>query len=119
MKLWVKTVLVVVIVLVVATGVSAVKIFGLRAFIGPRTRDLTSRTFERTPARLERGKYLVEGVLGCMHCHSPHDWSKHDAAIPPGKEGSGAVLEEVGLPGRIVAPNLTPDRETGAGNLDG
>jgi mono/diheme cytochrome c family protein len=34
----------------------------------------------------------------------------------PGTEGAGEVQPEVGLPGRIVAPNLTPDRETGAGN---
>ena len=34
----------------------------------------------------------------------------------PGKEGAGEPLPYVGLPGRIVAPNLTPDPETGAGN---
>ena len=31
-------------------------------------------------------------------------------------EGSGEVEPYDGLPGRIVAPNLTPDKETGAGN---
>jgi mono/diheme cytochrome c family protein len=91
-------------------------VFGPRAFLGPRSRPLTARTFERTPARLERGKYLVEGVLACVDCHSPHDWSKHDAAIPAGKELSGGVMENVGLPGRVVAPNLTPDMETGSGS---
>ncbi len=33
-----------------------------------------------------------------------------------GKEASGEVLPYAGLPGRIVAPNLTPDQETGAGS---
>lgn len=32
-----------------------------------------------------------------------------------GSEGSGDIQPETDLPGRIVAPNLTPDRETGAG----
>ena len=33
-----------------------------------------------------------------------------------GKEASGEVLPYAGLPGRIVAGNLTPDPETGAGS---
>lgn len=89
---------------------------GWRPFIGPRTRPLTSRTFERTRERLARGKYLVEAVAGCVDCHSPHDWSQHDAPIPAGMEGAGqdfALLQ--GLPGQVVAPNLTPDPETGIG----
>ena len=89
---------------------------GWRPFIGPKTRDLTNRTFERTPERLARGKYLVEADAGCMDCHSPHDWIKHDAPITPGKLGAGQDMSLLkGLPGRIVAPNLTPDPETGAG----
>ena len=32
-----------------------------------------------------------------------------------GKESSGGVLPYAGLPGRIVAPNITPDLETGVG----
>lgn len=115
MKLWVKIVLATVIVLVVAIGVGAVKIFGLRTFIGARSRELTSRTFERTPTRLERGKYLVN-AMGCLYCHSPHDWAKPDEAVPPGMEGAGQQLPYTDLPGRVIAPNLTPDKETGAGN---
>ena len=61
MKRWLKIVLVVVVVLLVAVAVAAVKILGPRAFLGPRARPLTARTFERTPARLARGKYLMEG----------------------------------------------------------
>lgn len=116
MKRWVKILLVVVVVLFVAAAVGAVKMFGSRAFLGPRARPLTAMTFERTPARLARGKYLMEGVLTCEHCHSPHDWTQHDAAIPEGKAFSGSVVLEAGLPGRVVAPNLTPDLETGAGS---
>jgi mono/diheme cytochrome c family protein len=34
----------------------------------------------------------------------------------PGMEGSGQVMPIPGLPGRVVASNLTPDPHTGAGN---
>ena len=52
-----------------------------------------------------------------MDCHSPHDWTRHDAPILPGRKGSGQVMSALmkDLPGRIVAPNLTPDPETGSG----
>ena len=44
--------------LVVAAGVQAV--VGWRAVLfGPRARALTTRTFEATPERLERGAYLA------------------------------------------------------------
>jgi Cytochrome c len=102
-------------VLVLAVGITAT--IGWHPIIGPRSRPLTSRVFESTPARLARGKYLVDGVTPCMDCHSPHDWTKHDAPILPGMVGAGqdfSILK--GLPGHVVAPNITPDPQTGAGN---
>jgi len=113
-KRWVKIVLVVILLVVALAAAGAVKMFGLRAFLRPRSRPLTARTFERTPSRLERGKYLASG-MGCLYCHSPHDWTKPDEAIPPGMEGAGQQLPYTDLPGRVIAPNLTPDKETGAG----
>jgi Cytochrome c len=107
--------LVICLVLVLVAGITLT--IGWRPFLGPRVRPLTSRVFERTPERWSRGKYLVEGVIPCMDCHSPHDWTQHDAPIVPGMEGAGmdfSVLK--GLPGHVVAPNITPDPETGAGN---
>jgi len=89
---------------------------GWRPFIGPKARPLTSRKFEATPQRLERGKYLFIGLAGCAGCHSPHDWKSHGAPIPAGKEGTGEVMPLEGVPGTIVAPNLTPDVETGSGS---
>ncbi|HZP17381.1 MAG TPA: hypothetical protein VFB00_05420 [Terriglobales bacterium] len=116
MKRWPRIVLIAVVILFIGLALAAIKIFGLRTFIGPKARPLTDRKFESTPVRLARGKYLVEGALGCMDCHSPHDWSKPDAAIPAGMAGTGDVQPFAGLPGRIVAPNITPDQETGIGN---
>jgi mono/diheme cytochrome c family protein len=101
-------------VLVIAVAAIAVQLFGLRTFIGPRKRDLTGQTFTSTPARIERGKYIANS-MGCLYCHSPHDWSQRDEPIPSGMLGAGQQMPYSDLPGRIIAPNLTPDKETGAG----
>ena len=116
MKRWLQMVLAVIFLLMVAVAVGAVKMLGPRAFLGPRARPLSAQTFERTPARLARGKYIVEGEMDCQGCHSPHDWTKHDAPTPPGMELADRIWSTDGLPGHVVAPNLTPDPETGSGN---
>ena len=88
---------------------------GWRPFIGPQARALTSHQFERTPQRLERGKYLFTASTGCTGCHSLHDWNTHGGPVLAGGEGVGQVMWFSDLPGRIVAPNITPDPETGSG----
>jgi hypothetical protein len=73
----------------------------------------------RTPDRLARGKYLVEGLLQCPACHSETDFSKRPEEIFPGKRLGGFVFPSVELglpkPNRVVAPNISPDPEYGAG----
>ena len=88
---------------------------GWRPFIGPRVRPLTSRQFERTPERLARGKYLVQGLLSCEFCHTPADWSQHGAPRIAGMELAGQARTLAGFPGTPIAANITPDPETGAG----
>jgi hypothetical protein len=97
-----------------AIGITAT--IGWRPFLGPRARALTARKFEAMPQRLERGRYIATALSGCIYCHSPHDWYSVETPMIAGKEGSGEVEPYANLPGRIVAPNLTPDTETGAGN---
>jgi Cytochrome c len=101
--------------LVVLLVIAITFTIGWRPFIGPRARALTSRTFERTPERLARGEYLVK-TRACFACHSQHNWSAEGMARVPGTEGSGDIMPFLDLPGRVVASNLTPDPETGAGN---
>jgi mono/diheme cytochrome c family protein len=70
------------------------------------------------PARvqLERGRYLVENVMICFACHSDGNWKPGGRGLPLiGKKGAGAYFPDETVPFRIVAPNLTPDRETGLG----
>jgi mono/diheme cytochrome c family protein len=84
-------------------------------FRGTKARPLTDRTFQSTPARLERGKYLAEGLAACLVCHSERDPQTH---LPiAGKLGAG--INDPDFPPLIftafVFPNITPDKETGAG----
>jgi mono/diheme cytochrome c family protein len=90
---------------------------GWRPFLGPNARALTPRRFEATPQRLERGQYIATALAGCTAgCHSPRDYSTRGGPVVPGTEGRGQVMPFPGLPGRIVASNLTPDAQTGAGD---
>jgi len=82
---------------------------------GTRVWPLTNRTFARTPERLARGRYLVNGIGECFACHGPSDPNRPGWPPVPGKEGSGSEDVSADTPG-MVAANLTPDRETGIGN---
>lgn len=117
MNRFLKILLAVVLCLAVVAAAGITLTIGWRPFIGPRVRPLTSRVFEKTPERLARGKYIVEHEAACADCHSPHDWTRHDSPIPEGMEGAGEDFSIMkGLPGHVVAPNLTPDAETGSGS---
>ena len=100
MKKPLKIFLLVILAVVVLLAVGITATIGWRPFVGPRARRLTNRTFASTPERLARGKYIAEDVAGCMDCHSPHDWTKHDAPIPDGMEGAGENFASPGFQGR-------------------
>ena len=64
-------------------------------------------------ARRERGRYIVEGPAHCFQCHSEIDWETPGAQPKPGKKGAGTDFSKYGMDW-LVAPNITPDAETGA-----
>jgi len=99
--------------LVVCAGITFT--IGWRPIIGAKKRGLTDRKFESTQTRLMRGKYLVDGVTGCFGCHSDLDWSKPGAPPIAGREGAGHIWSDKDMPW-LVAPNITPDNETGIGS---
>ncbi len=70
---------------------------------------------EAEQERLERGRYLIEGPMHCFACHSDVDWKAPGAPILPEKKGAGARAPAESVPFPLYAPNITPDRETGAG----
>ncbi len=65
---------------------------------------------------IERGKYLATGPAHCIACHTPKDRAQdiENGAIIPFSGGW-----ELELPGVVTlrAPNITPDPETGIGNV--
>ena len=71
--------------------------------------------FAPTTARLERGRYIVEGPAHCFQCHSEVDWKNPGAQPIAGKKGGGTIFVEDGMQW-LVAPNISPDVETGAGS---
>ena len=104
----------VIVMLLAATGISFT--IGWHPFIGPRKRQTDTRKFESSPERLARGKYLADNVSGCIFCHTPRDWTALGSGVIQSNLGAGQVIPFNDLPGRVVAPNITSDPETGAGN---
>jgi len=62
--------------------------------------------------QIARGKYLAE-LGGCHHCHTP-GYLRGKPDMARYLSGSDVGFETPGL-GTFVAPNLTPDNETGLG----
>jgi mono/diheme cytochrome c family protein len=106
---------VLVLVILVVVGISAT--IGWRPFIGSKKRALTDRRFEATPERLKRGEYLSEHVAGCTYCHTPQEQGPNGPELVRGQKGGGQFFSMPGFPGTVVAPNITPDPETGIGNF--
>jgi mono/diheme cytochrome c family protein len=101
--------------LLLLVSLAAIPVVGTAEPGYPRARQLKNRTFEPSPARIERGRYLAEHLLQCFVCHSERDWDAPGAPPFPDRKGAGALLSERG-DRRVVAPNITPDVETGAGS---
>ena len=115
MKRWQKTLVYAVLAIgvLLTAGISAT--IGWRPILGPRARPLTSRTFQPSPERLARGAYLTSAVTPCLVCHSESSDPNAMWVPKPGTEGGGQKWPETVLP-FVVVPNITPDRETGAGD---
>ena len=115
MKRWQKRLLATVIILVALLVVGISATVGWTPFFGPKTRALTDRRFEPTPARMERGEYLVRNVAGCLFCHSELDPGTRGLPIKEGRDGAGRSWASEGI-AWLSTPNITPDRQTGAGS---
>ena len=92
--------LVAVLIVIFGAGLGALFLFF------PRTSPPASGRFERTPERLERGRYLVEHVTDCLDCHSERDWRRYSGPIVAGTRGRGAKLTFLGS--ATHSANITP-----------
>src|SRR5258706_5822463 len=111
MKKFLKVIGIIFIVLIVAFA--GFYIYMLKAF--PKIPPAADMKIEPTPLRLERGKYLVNHVVGCIGCHSERNFGLFAGPIKPGTEGKGGEVfdESLGFPGSFTSKNITP---AGIGN---
>jgi mono/diheme cytochrome c family protein len=73
---------------------------------------LTMALAARAETPLERGTYLMHGIVACGNCHTPKGPSGRalgDQELSGGTEFDAPVFH-------AVSPNITPDKETGIGN---
>ncbi|MFO0664860.1 MAG: c-type cytochrome [Polyangiaceae bacterium] len=82
--------------------------------LSPKSRPAPSVTANTSKETIERGRYLVENVTGCLGCHSP---VQDVPGEPPvvGKVGAGRDFKDPTFPGRLRAPNISSDKEEGIG----
>ncbi|MGE5160416.1 MAG: c-type cytochrome [Betaproteobacteria bacterium] len=69
-------------------------------------------TAQAPDARTERGRYLVESILGCGNCHTPKT-PLGEPIASRNLAGGGLVFSVPPFAG--AASNITPDRDTGIG----
>src|ERR1700710_926843 len=66
---------------------------------------------ERTAERVKRGDYLTNHVSACMDCHSTRDERLYGGPVVGGLGAGGEKFDQqMGLPGKFYASNITPYR---------
>lgn len=87
--------------------------FSWRATLfGWKILNFTPKVFEPDPAKSEqwhRGRYLVEAAAHCGECHTPR-------TVTGGADASMTLAGSEEGPEGELAPNITPDAETGIGD---
>jgi hypothetical protein len=83
---------------------------GYVTYVLPNVGPAPDISIEITPERIEHGKYLVNHVMLCTDCHAVRDFSYYAGPPIPETLGAGGEVfdQKIGVPGRLVAPNLTP-----------
>jgi mono/diheme cytochrome c family protein len=71
---------------------------------------LTAGALVRAETPLQRGTYLMQGIVACGNCHTP----KGPQGEVPGMELAGSIVLDTPA-FTAFAPNITPDVETGIG----
>jgi cytochrome c553 len=74
---------------------------------------ILAATFSHSSAEtlLERGAYLVNGIVACGNCHTPQT----PQGPAQGKEFAGTIIADT-PEFTAFAPNITPDKATGIGS---
>jgi mono/diheme cytochrome c family protein len=69
-----------------------------------------------SPELLARGRYFANAIVDCKACHTRRVEADQTQLLAPEWTGGEIFDRRWNLPGVLVTPNLTPDRETGIGN---
>jgi mono/diheme cytochrome c family protein len=84
--------------------------------LSPALRPAPDVKAPATPEAIARGKYLATHVAACLGCHSKVDETISGEPIVEGFTGSGRDFGAIpNFPGRIRAPNISPDKDSGIG----
>lgn len=94
--------LVLLLVLVAACG------YGYLMFAFPKVPAVPDITFDTSPERIARGKYLNDHVVGCTTCHTQRDWAKFSGPIKQEVLGAGGESFNLGPAGMLYSKNITP-----------
>jgi mono/diheme cytochrome c family protein len=90
---------------------------GCSFFFGPSTKPAPTEKVEATPELVARGTYLATHVMVCVDCHSPRVRNRY--TMPPQKgleyAGGDCFGEDMGVPGTMCFPNISPDEQFGIG----
>ena len=111
--MWKRVLLFILLAVVVAAGGG----LGYLTLKKPAQRPALTIKIDPTPARVERGKYIFTKLADCDGCHSQRDFTRVAGPVIESGRGRGNILSDfvTDLPGTVVAPNITPDPETGIG----
>ncbi len=82
--------------------------YGYLMFAFPKVPPPTTVTFDGSPERLARGKYLNDHVVGCTTCHTERDWTRFSGPIKQDRLGAGGEKFYLGPVGELISPNITP-----------
>jgi mono/diheme cytochrome c family protein len=76
----------------------------------PNVGPAPTLSFDYTPERVARGKYLANCVTVCMDCHSTRDWTRFSGPLKAGTLGKGGERfdKTQGFPGVYYSRNITP-----------
>jgi mono/diheme cytochrome c family protein len=111
-KLLRRVALIVVSAIVLLVAGVVVRFYGL----APVARAASTVKAPSSPDAVARGKYLAEHVAMCQSCHSESNSREPGQPVILGREFAGRDFVEIhdaGFPGRLRAPNLTSDPDTG------
>lgn len=106
MRTFLKILLVLVGIIVIAAGAGLAYLFTQYPNIPPAA----AVTVAATPENLARGEYLAKHVTMCVDCHAVRDYTKYAAPVVDGTQGRGG--ENFGTAGSavrtLVSRNITP-----------